>query len=481
MGRPRSRATMQDVELVDVADRSSAPADGDRPGPRAPRRAAAHPHRRRWTIVLVTVALVLAGVVTVGRAASRDVARPQLAAGMLMPLAGPPWSRWSAEVPRGDDVLAATGVLVTSAVRQGRFQVTAWDVDTGERRWQRDLGPVAGTRPLTGCPHDDDGVGDLVVCVVEPPVVPTDPANPSTVPFPAPDERWARVSAIDATTGEERGTWTLVGRLAAVERIGDDVVVLTVGPDGHARVARYSADGGHLRWWHRGGDRIRLREGIVSGSELRVNDAFVLVQGWSATVLDADDGTEIAGSPPSWFVIGALQDELFGTWSSGEGGAVRDRHGRELFRTDALFPALTATDREPSDVLVMDEGGELVGRLLPGGGELWRVETYRAARLQAGGRLVLLGVDGYQVVDVRSGELAWETPGRVLMWWAPLTDGTVVLGAGRTGDGAPTVEARRLSDGALEWALPLPDGVRSVTSVGGHLVLRTRDELILYG
>ena len=101
--------------------------------------------------------------------------------------------------------------------------------------------------------------------------------------------------------------------------------------------------------------------------------------------------------------------------------------------------------------------------------------------VEAGGRLVLLGVDGYQVVDVRSGELAWETPGRVLMWWAPLTDGTVVLGAGRTGAGAPTVEARRLSDGALEWALPLPEGVRSVTSVGGHLVLRTREELILYG
>ncbi len=477
MGRPRSRATMQDVELVDVADASRAPraADPERV-PRAP-----HRHRRRWTAVLVTVSLVVAGVVTVGRVASREPAAAQVPAGMLAPLASPPWARWRADVPRAADVLAAGDALVSSGVHDGRFLVGAWDVETGARLWQRDLGPVAGTRPLTGCPHAAADVGDLVVCVVEPPVVPADPAHPTTAPFPAPDDRWARVAAFDASTGEERGSWTLTGRLGALERVGDDLVVLSVDPDGHARVARYAGDTGDVRWWHRGGDRIRLREGIVSGTELRVNDAFVVVQGWSATVLDAADGSPIDTSPPASFVIGAVQGDLFGTWSTGEGGAVRDRDGRELFRTDALFPALTATDREPPDVVVLDEGGELVGRLLPGGGELWRLETYRAARLQASGRLLLLGVDGYQVVDVRTGEQVWETPGRVLMWWAPLTDGTVVLGAGRTGAGTPTVEARRLSDGGLEWALPVPEGVRAVTAVGGHLVLRTRDELILYG
>jgi hypothetical protein len=99
--------------------------------------------------------------------------------------------------------------------------------------------------------------------------------------------------------------------------------------------------------------------------------------------------------------------------------------------------------------------------------------------VQAGGHLLLLGVDGYQVVAARTGAVEWQSPERVLMWWAPLTDGRVVLAAGRSGTGRPTMEARRLADGELEWVLPVEEGVRSVSAVGGHLLLRSRDELIL--
>lgn len=482
MGRARSRATMQDVELVDVAEQSRAPRPG-RPGAGSGSdHEADHPHRRRWLVVAVTVALVVGGVVTVGRAAPRDP--EQVAAippGMVAPLDGPPWSRWTAPVPRSEDLLAATGVLVSSSVRQGRFHVAAWDVETGEQAWEQDLGPVSGTRPLTGCPHDGGDVGDVVVCVVEPPVVVGEGWTRGTVPFPAPDERWARVFAISAATGEVRSSWTLVGRLGAVQRLDDDVVVLTVGPDGHARVARYAADGGHLRWWHRSSEQLRLREGIVSGSEMRVNDAFVLVQGWSATVLDAQDGTEMSSSPPTSFVLGGLSGDLFGTWAGGRGGTVHARDGSTLFTSRALFPGMTASDGVPDDVLVLDSGGSLIGRALPSGAELWRYETYRAARLQVDGRLVLLGVDGYQVLDVRTGEMEWESPFRVLMWWAPLTDGELVLAAGRSGDGSTTIEARNLADGTLAWVYPLPDGARSVEAVGGHLLVRTRDDLTLLG
>lgn len=485
MGRARSAATMQDVELVDVAERTSAPrggrsasGPGGPPGPETDDEP--HPHRRRWVVVVVTVALVVGGAAWVGRAAPREVVpAAAVPAGMVAPLDGPPWSRWTAPVERSEDLLAASGVLVSSGVRQGRFHVSAWDVETGEQSWEQDLGPVSGTRPLTGCPHDGGDVGDVVVCVVEPPVVVGEGWNRGPAEFPAPPDRWARVFAISAATGEVRGSWTIVGRLGAIERLGDDVVVLTIAPDGHARIARYAAEGGHLRWWHRASERLRLREGIVSGSELRVNDAFVLVQGWSATVLDARDGTEISSSPPTWFVVGGLSGDHFGTWAGGRGGTVHDRDGRALFTSRALFPGLTATDGEPDDVLVLDSGGTVMGRALPSGAELWRIETYRAARMQVGGRLVLLGVDGYQVVDVRTGELDWESPYRVLMWWAPLTDGRLVLAAGRSGDGATTIEARRLDDGTLEWLYPLPDGVRAVEAVGGHLVVRTRDDVTL--
>lgn len=481
MGRARSRATMQDVELVDV-DGTSAARDGVAPARRhrrAGRPGGGQPTARRWAVVAITVALVAGGAVGAGLAAGGDPARPRTAAGMLRPVDDPPWTRWRAPVTRSEDLLAAEGVLLAASVREGRFRVTAWDVVTGGRRWDQDLGPAAGTRPLTGCLPDPDGTSDVVVCVVEPPVVATDPAHPSTVPFPAPDERWARVSALDAATGAVRSTFTLVGRLAAVERLADDVVVLSIAPDGHPQVARYSAEGGHLRWWYRGAEPLRLRSGIVSGSELRVDDAFVLVQGWSASVLDAEDGSVITTGTPRWYTIGALAQGVFGTWSSGQGGTVRDRSGKELFRSSALFPSFTATDRRPSDVLVLDSGGSVVGRSLPAGDELWRLDTYRAARLRVDGKLVLVGVDGYQVVDVRTGDVLWQTPGQTLMWWAPLTDGRLVLSAGRTGSGASTIEARRLVDGVLEWSLPVPDGVRAVTEVGGHLVLRTRDEILL--
>ncbi|WP_158373051.1 PQQ-binding-like beta-propeller repeat protein [Cellulosimicrobium cellulans] len=459
---------MQDVELVDVTDRPRAPG---RPRTWLPRPA----HRRRWVALVVVLGLVVAGAL-VGRAAAPD-APVVVAPGMLAPLDGPPWARWRVPVARSADVLAASGALVVSGVRDRRFAVAAYDEESGERLWTRDLGPVAGTRPLTGCPHASADVGPVVLCVVEPPVVAG--GGHGTVPFPAPDERWAQVSALDATTGDVLGRWTVSGRLAAVERIGDDLVVLRVGADGHARVGRYAGADGHRVWWYRGSSPLRLREGIVSGSELRVNDAFVLLQGWSATVLDAADGEELIASPRGSFVVGSLSRDVFGTWSSGDGGVVRDRTGRPLFTSRALFPAVTATDGDPSDVLVMDEGGTLSARSIPGGTELWRHDTYRAVRLQAGGHLLLLGVDGYQVVAARTGTVEWESPERVLMWWAPLTDGTLVLAAGRSGTGTPTMEARRLADGGLEWVLPIEQGVRSVTAVGGHLVLRSRDELIL--
>jgi hypothetical protein len=471
MGRLRSGASMQDVELVDVAD--------DGPARAAPAPAAPVHRRRRRAAVLVLVAAIVGAAVAVGQATSPDPPVEAVVPGMLAPLDGPPWVRWSVPAERSDQVLAATGVLVVSAVRDRRFTIRGYDELSGAQVWEQDLGQVAGTRPLTGCPHDDQDVGDVVICVVEPPVVVDEPWVRDVASFPAPEERWARVFALDATTGAVLGSWTRSGRLAAVERLGDDLVLMEVADDGHARVGRFSGLDGRQAWTYRSPGQLRLRDGIVSGTEVRVNESFVLMQGWSATVLDARDGTELSRTPSSWFVVGSLAGDVYGTWSSARGGVIRDRDGSELFSTRALPPTVAASDGEPDDVLVLDEGGELVGRSLPDGEELWRLETYRAVRLQSAGYLLLLGVDGYQVVDVRTGHVQWESPARVLMWWAPLSDGETIVAAGRSGSGGPTVEGRRLADGSLRWTLPLTDTARSLSAVGGHLVLRTRDELVL--
>lgn len=485
MGRARSAATMQDVEMVDVAETSSAP----RPA-RATRGRAGGPGRtgderragrRRRRLAVGVAVLVAFGVLeVVGRVTAVEPVA-QVPAGMVAPLDGPQWARWRAPAARDDDVLAASGALVVSGVRDRRLAVVAYDERTGDRRWSRDLGAVAATRPLTGCPHDGGGVGDLVLCVVEPPLDPRETWRRGTVRFPAPEERWARVSAVLAATGEVVGSWRVEGRLIGVRRVADDLVVLSVGADGRARVGRYDGLTGDRLWWYRSAAPLRLREGIVTGAELRVTEEFVLVQGWSATVLDADDGTELTSTPPTAYALGSLGGSVFGTWTNGVGATVRDARGRELFTARALFPVLAASDGEPRDVLVLDEGGALVGRSVVDGRELWRLETYRAVRLRAAGHLLLLGVDGYQVADARTGEVAWESPVRALMWWAPLTDGRTVLAPGRSGGGSPTLEARRLDDGHLEWSMPLEEGVRSVGAVGGHLVLRTRHELVVLG
>lgn len=435
---------------------------------------------RRRLAAAVAVLVALVAVEVAGRAASVDARVEAVPAGMLAVMDAPPWERWRAPAGRGDDVLAATGVVAVAGVRDRRFQVVAHDVVTGVARWEQDLGEVAGTRPLTTCPHDDADVGDVLLCVVEPPPVPRQPGQASAAaPVPAPDRRRARVSALDAATGETLGTWTTSGRLVGAGRIADDLVLLRVDEDGHARVSRHDGVTGALRWTHRATDPMRLRTGIVSGAELRVTPAFVLVQGWTATVLDADDGTELAESPPASFAVGALGDGVFATWTGGEGVTVHDRRGQELFADRALLPSLASTDGTPPDVLVLDEGGTVVGRSLPDGAELWRLDSYRAPRAQAAGRVLLLGVDGVQVVDARTGQVAWESPYRTLMWWSPVTDGRLVLTPGRAAGGAHTVEARDLGDGRLVWSLPLGPTTRAVQAVGGHLLLRTRDEVVL--
>ena len=65
--------------------------------------------------------------------------------------------------------------------------------------------------------------------------------------------------------------------------------------------------------------------------------------------------------------------------------------------------------------------------------------------------------------------------------WDPVSDGTLVLGPGTSPDGRPELWGLGLQDGVRYWSVPLPEGVRSVDAVGGHLVVRTENDLIVYG
>ena len=62
-----------------------------------------------------------------------------------------------------------------------------------------------------------------------------------------------------------------------------------------------------------------------------------------------------------------------------------------------------------------------------------------------------------------------------------MSDGALVLGPGLSPDGGPELWGRGLDDGVRYWSVPLPQGVRRVDAVGGHLVVRTESTLIVYG
>ncbi|HEY0218116.1 MAG TPA: hypothetical protein VGC57_17120 [Cellulomonas sp.] len=504
---------MHDVEIVDVevpsAPRAPRPS---RPARRSTGTSAPHPHlqprgpdraRARAVVLLVVAGLLAGGALVVDRLGRGGDVVPAAAPGMLAPIDQPPWVRWRAAVDRSDDVQVGGGTLVVTAVRQGRLIVTGRDVVSGEVRWTQDLGPVAGSRPLTGCRVDDgstrvDGApappdepvasgaaATVLLCAVQTPRAPgggtADPGGPDRDPAVGAELSDVRVTAIALDGGATLGSWRLHAAIVDLARVGDDLVVLTSGPDGSARVQRRAGSTGDVLWSYRSAEPLRFRVGAAQRPELRVNAAFVLVQSWSVIVLGAPDGRELVASPHGWVVVGGVSGDLIGTWSAGQGGTVRDRGGDVVLRTRALFPSRMITDGSAPEVLVLDEGGTVAARALPDGVALWSRETFRSVRMVAGGQLVLLGMDGFSVVDARTGELAWELPGHELMWWLPLSDGSLVLAPGRDGSGAPVVQARRLADGEVAWALPLDPEVRSVDALGGHLVVRTWDELMVLG
>jgi hypothetical protein len=500
---------MRDVEMLDVEPLTGAPRTGppvtllsldgepasDPIGHHAPQHRATGRRRRRLVVLLVVGALVAGGALVADRLGGTERVAA-IAPGMLARIDQPPWQRWRAPVDTGDVVVPVGDVLVVTAVRMGRFTVTGLDAADGSSRWVQDLGPVAGARPLTGCRAADGATGEgaamtipeaepaqaagtVLLCVVEGPrtlerrgasVV----GAPGTGDWPTSD---LLVAAIAADTGEEVGRWHHRGRVLDVARVGDDLVLLSADHLGVPRVERRSGAAGEVRWWHEDEKPLRLRSGAAARPQLRVNETFVLVQSWSVSVLSAEDGDDLLTSTPGDVVVGALDGELVSTWTP-FGGVVRDGEGDEVFRTPVLFPPLVVSDAGSADVVVLDEGGTVVARSLPGGEELWRLDTYRSVRVVAAGVVVLLGVDGYSVVDLATGVERWSLPGRELMWWAPLTDGSLVLAPGRTASGDATVEARRLSDGEVAWTVPLEPGTRTVSAEGGHLLLRTRDQVI---
>ena len=485
MADRRPAARMQLVEVEDAptaADRSRL---ADNPPPLdtgtpvvEPRRTAALVLRRWWPVAAVVVLVV---VVTGVVAAAQDrafVARIAAVPGLVRPLDAAPeplWDTHAALLP--GTVLAADGALVVLAEGEQTWTVTSHDAVSGAQRWSVDVAAVSGAgfeATAAVCPPMRGDVGDLVVCLVRhPPVLYSDDASIQEPP---------RVSVVplSAQDGERLGDWEVRGTLVAFDRVEDDLLVGTLDADGRMTVQRRDARTGDVVWSVV--TPVVMNDPVISvAATMRVLDPLIVLEGGATIVLDVADGsTLMTGGRFGGLQVAALGDR-FATWSPAHGGRVHDVDGTGLFEVRGLPAQLSADDGSQPGTIVVDEGPQVAGVDATTGAQQWRTPTQLDPRLLVSDRLVVAGADSYGVLDVTDGSMMWDVDTGEVLTWNPVSDGTLVLGPGTSPDGRPELWGLGLQDGVRYWSVPLPEGVRSVDAVGGHLVVRTENDLIVYG
>jgi outer membrane protein assembly factor BamB len=436
------------------------------------------PMRRWWPVAL----LVVLGVVATGLvAAARDRAFVQRVAavpGMVRPLDEPPTALWqtrSSTLP--GTVLAADGALVVLAEGETEWAVTAHDPQTGTERWRTAVAPVSRAgfeATAVTCPALRGDVGDLVVCLVQGPrVLYSDEASIQEPP---------RISVVplSATDGTRLGEWDVRGAIVGVDRVGDDLVVGTLDEGRHLVVQRRDARTGALVWSTVTQEVMDEPANMVTAT-MQVLPSVVVLAGGSTLILDVDDGsTLLVSGRYSAMQVASLGDR-FATWAPVGGGHVHRADGAEQYRVDGLPAQLSADDGSEPDTIVVDAGPAVAGVDAGTGQELWRTESMLDPQVLVSHRLVVSGSSTYGVLDTADGTLVWDVDTGEVLPWNPLSDGTVVLGPGMSPEGRPELWARGLGDGVRYWSVSLPEGVRRVDAVAGHLVVRTDDELIVYG
>ncbi|KQY24770.1 hypothetical protein ASD16_04540 [Cellulomonas sp. Root485] len=476
---------MQLVEVEDAptaADRSRLadnPPPQDPVTPVEPPRTGADVLRRWWPVAaaVVLVVVVVSGVV----ASARDrafVARIAAVPGLVRPLDAAPEPLWEARAALlPGTVLAADGALVVLAEGERAWTVTSHDAVSGTQRWAVDLVPVstAGFEATAAvCPPLRSDVGDLVVCLVRhPPVLYSDDASIQEPP---------RVSVVplSARDGERLGDWQLRGTLVAFDRVEDDLLVGTLDADGRMTVQRRDARTGDVVWSIV--TPVVMNDPVISvAATMRVLDPLIVLEGGATIVLDVEDGSTLMTGPRFGGLQVAALGERFATWAPAGGGHVHDVDGTELFAVQALPAQLSADDGSEPGTIVVDEGPQMAGVDATTGAQRWRTPSQLDPRLLVSDRLVVAGADSYGVLDVTDGSMIWDVDTGAVLTWNPVSDGTLVLGPGTSPDGRPELWGLGLQDGVRYWSVPLPEGVRSVDPIGGHLVVRTENDLIVYG
>ena len=322
------------------------------------------------------------------------------------------------------------------------------------------------------CPAQGADVGSLVLCLVpQPRVLYSDDASIQ-------EEPRITVLPLSARDGTRTGGWEIRGDVVGVERVDDDLVIGRLASDNHLRGAAPQRPVGRGRLVVRDAGRHGAAPHARRCGCCRRSSCSTASRRSSST--PADGHTLVAGARFSGLQAAALRGR-FATWAPVGGGHMHDVDGAELYRLSGLPAQLSADDGSEPARVVVDEGSQLVSLDLGTGTEQWRTVSMLDPRVLVGHRLVVSGAGTYGVLDASDGRELWSVDTGDALGWEPLSDGTLVLGPGLSPDGRPELWGRALADGVRYWAVPLPEHVRHVDAVGGHLVVRTPSDLIVYG
>lgn len=461
------------VELVELDETDAVapagPADGGAPRDVVATDGTRPDRRRRRLLVGAAVAVVVLVAATLATVAALDARRKRARwdaladqGAALVDLAVPLEEAWHVD---GD----ATGVTATSDVvvlaGQGGTGLSAHATASGELVWRQDLAAVS----CTTAPGDGSGSGEVLVCMAG--------AYPGGLPDISAS---TRVTTYTVADGAALATVAVGGSMAAAATVDGDLVLASVGADGHADLARVDLVTGSVRWSVDTDQLVVSELGGLADADLTVEDDVVLLWDRDGVPLEAFDAAtgdprDVPAAPPRAPNETVLAD---GTVLRVDGEAmtttVVDSAGDVRF-THAGLPWLPeASDGSAADVVVLAETLDdrvlaLVAVDTRDGTQLWRRGTAAIRpRVQVDG-LVVAGGASTVGLDLRTGDVRWHSE-VVVPYPDTVTDGTRVLGLLVEG-GESFLVALDVGTGEEAWRVPTVRGAYGIAAVPGGVVV----------
>jgi outer membrane protein assembly factor BamB len=499
---------MQEVLLVDAdsaadsADGALTP-DGSDDGGRRSRGATWARRARRWWPVAAGLALiVVVGQVTADR---RENARLDALAdvpGVLAPLDRPVHELWRRDKAQITDRAAFAGqLLAVEEAPDGSVSVVAIDARTGKTLWRAAArGPghqLDGTRcawPRSPRPSDAAGTGHVIACVV---VDEYAAAEPGAAFLDHPSK--ARMVLVDATTGAVLSDKT-TAPTTSVRSLGADLVISRVDSRGYVHVTRTDALGATNRWTYTSKEPVPLDAFGQRSVRLDVADGTVVVRAFDSSTFEAAGSTWLlsgdgrllrsavsdATRAVGWLIplpggkLVAAQDvgdpaadsTTISHLTTGTSFTISG-HPSVVYVNDGSVPDLLLATPEARDLLVGYDAGS--------GRRRWTTrETGDGQFLIIDGRILSAKADVLRAIDGRTGDPIWTTQEAPSEDSAPLTDGRLVLLAGRDPERGHVLAAYGLDDGRLRWKADLP-GQLSFSTMGGKLYGSSQNLLVAFG